>query len=291
MRAGSASRTAVLVCQGRAAADGRIAPDVFHDPVAMELLRPDERVPVQWVRDGAQPKAWADRMAYESVRACASLMVPRTVAIDQALAAHVCPQLVVLGAGLDDRAWRMTELVDVDVYEVDHPDSQRDKQDRVGERVPASRSVRHVAVDFARDPLGARLSSAGHDAAVPTVWLWEGVVPYLTTAQVVETVLTVERRSAPGSRLVVAYQSPSLRASVGMVAARVMTAMARQRSVWADEPRRSSWTADSMRDLLAGHGFVVTSDEDLRTVAERIGAPLTHARSAASGRVAVADRT
>ncbi|HEV8526766.1 MAG TPA: SAM-dependent methyltransferase, partial [Actinomycetes bacterium] len=42
-----ASRTAVLVCQGRAAADGLIAPGRFADPTAMPLLRPDERAAVQ----------------------------------------------------------------------------------------------------------------------------------------------------------------------------------------------------------------------------------------------------
>ncbi len=291
MRSGSASRTAVLVCQGRAAADSRLAPQAFDDPLAIELLRADERVPVQQVRDGAPPRGWAERMTYESVRASASVMVPRTVAVDEALRAHLGPQLVVLGAGLDDGAWRMHELVDVDVYEVDHPDSQRDKRDRIGERVPACKSLQFVSVDFSRDPLGTRLGSAGHDPDSATTWLWEGVVPYLTAAEVVETVLTIERRSAPGSRLVVAYQSPSLRASLGMVVARAMAALARRRSVWADEPRRSSWTAESMRTLLGAHGFVVTSDTDLLTVAERVSSPVTHPRSLASGRVAVADRT
>jgi hypothetical protein len=53
-----ASRTAVLVCQGRAAADGLVAPGRFADPTAMPLLRPDEREAVEWVRDGAPPRQW-----------------------------------------------------------------------------------------------------------------------------------------------------------------------------------------------------------------------------------------
>lgn len=43
----SASRTAVLVCQARAVAHGRLAPGRFDDPVALPLLRPDERAPVE----------------------------------------------------------------------------------------------------------------------------------------------------------------------------------------------------------------------------------------------------
>lgn len=50
-----ASRTAVLVCQGRAAADGLIAPGRFTDPTAVRLLRTDEREIVLRVREGAVP--------------------------------------------------------------------------------------------------------------------------------------------------------------------------------------------------------------------------------------------
>ncbi len=75
-------------------------------------------------------------------------MVPRTVAIDEALREAVggadgeavgdrgvrrAEQLVVLGAGLDGRPWRMPELAAVAVFEVDHPASQRDKLDRLGD--------------------------------------------------------------------------------------------------------------------------------------------------------------
>ena len=44
---GEASRTAVLVCQGRAAAHDRIAVGRFSDPVAMSLLDDDERIVVE----------------------------------------------------------------------------------------------------------------------------------------------------------------------------------------------------------------------------------------------------
>jgi O-methyltransferase involved in polyketide biosynthesis len=113
--ANRASRTAVLVCQGRAAAHGRIAEGRFADPVAMALLRDSERVVVRRVRDGVPPEGWADRVEFEMVRASAEVIVPRTVAIDDAVRARLAPQLVIMGAGLDDRAWRMPELAGDDV--------------------------------------------------------------------------------------------------------------------------------------------------------------------------------
>jgi methyltransferase (TIGR00027 family) len=263
----------------------------FHDPVAVELLSEEELVPVRQVREGTPPQGWAARLAYESVRGSAGGMAPRTVAIDAALRDRPVAQLVVLGAGLDDRAWRMPELGGADVYEVDHPDSQRDKQERVAHLVPVCRSLHFVAVDLAWDPLGPRLAEAGHDRGVPTTWLWEGVVAYLTPSQVTETLATVARLSAPGSRMVVNYQSPSWTATVGRQAARVLAWTARQQDVWRREPRRSAWRAASMRSLLERNGFLVVSDTDLLSVAEQLSVPPTHPRSLRSGRVAVADWT
>ncbi len=284
------SRTAVLVCQGRAAADGLVAPGRFHDATAIALLRDDERIPVDQVRGGMPPEGWGQRVEFEMVRAATEVMVARTIAIDEAVRFRLSPQLVILGAGLDDRAWRMSELAEVDVFEIDHPASQQDKRDRVGAFTPCARSLRFVPVDFSGDRLEDALTSAGHHRAVPTTWVWEGVVPYLTRAQVTATTATVDRCSAPGSRLIVNYQSPSLSAAVGRAAARAMSTLARQPNLWAAEPRRSSWTTAAMRTLLISHRFPVAADDDLLTVTARLSIPVKQRRSLQSGRVTVADR-
>ncbi|MGW2608012.1 class I SAM-dependent methyltransferase [Streptomyces sp. S1A1-8] len=284
----TASRTAVLVCQGRAAADGRLAAGRFADAVAVRLLRPPERAPVDEVRAGTPSTGWKARATYEGVRACAEVVVPRTVAIDDALRSHGTPQLVVLGAGLDSRAWRLPELADTDVWEVDHPASQQDKQERLAEAgTPpvVARSVRFAPVDFATDDLGSALEATGHDASVPTTWLWEGVVPYLTHDEVRATVRAVADRSALGSALVLNYQGPSVKASAGRLIARVLNS-----SVTASEPWRSLWKPQKMAALLAEYGLRVVSDEDLLAIANRLESSMRGRTSLRSGRVAVARR-
>jgi methyltransferase (TIGR00027 family) len=290
MEARAASRTAVLVCQGRAAAHERAAPGRFADPTAMALLRDDERVPVEQVRAGRAPKGWGERVPFEMVRACAEIIVPRTIAIDDAVRERRAPQLVILGAGLDGRAWRMGELADVDVFEVDHPASQQDKRDRLGDLAPLSRTLQYVPVDFTHDRLDTALDAAGQQPATPTTWVWEGVVPYLSRADVDDTAAVISARSAPGSRLVVNYQSPAISAAGGRLVARAMTALAGRSSPWASEPRRSSWTPRGMRDLLTCHGLAIVRDDDLLTLAEQLGVPIKQRRSLRTGRVAVADR-
>ncbi|MFD1309915.1 class I SAM-dependent methyltransferase [Streptomyces sp. NPDC048448] len=297
----AASRTAVLVCQGRAAANGRAATGRFADPVAVRLLRVAERTPVDEVRANTPPKGWRERTGYESVRACAEVVVPRTVAIDEALCARVSGQLVILGAGLDTRAWRLPELARTDVWEVDHPASQQDKRARLAEatsvlggpeessrpaaELPAvARSVRFTPVDFAVDDLGAALDAAGHNPSSPTTWLWEGVVPYLTRDEVRATVAALAARTVPGSALVVNYQAPSARAAAGRLLTRVLGS-----SVTSGEPWRSLWTPQRMAALLAEYGLRVVSDDNLLTVAHTLGSPARGRRSLQSGRVAVAE--
>src|SRR5262249_14302227 len=151
------------------------------------------------------------------------------------------PQVVVLGAGLDSRAWRMPELADIDVFEVDHPASQVDKQARVESLRPTSRSVRFVPVDFTQDRLDAGLVKAGRRSDTATVWIWEGVVPYLRKVEVVAALRAISVLSHEGSRLIVNYQSPSMRARAGRLLAGAMSMTAGRRSMWAEEPRRSAW--------------------------------------------------
>lgn len=282
-----ASQTAVLVCQGRAVAHERFAGGRYSDPTAMVLLRDDERDLVEQVLAGKQSADWNDRMAYEMVLRCGAMMVPRTVAIDEAVRERRTGQVVILGAGLDGRAWRMPELAGADVYEVDQPASQQDKRDRAG--VLDGKPPTFVAVDFGRDRLGEALGAAGHRSAEPTTWVWEGVVPYLTAEQVAGTVQQVAALSPAGSRLIVNYQARSFAARFGRYIARAMARSGGRANPWAAEPWLSTWTPDSMGGLLRRHGFTVIRDDHLLTLATDLLDDATDTMSFRSGRVTVAD--
>ena len=54
----------------------------------------------------------------------------RPHANEAAAGAAACAQVVILGAGLDTRAHRLSALRATTVYEVDHPDGQRQKRER-----------------------------------------------------------------------------------------------------------------------------------------------------------------
>ncbi|MFB8002520.1 class I SAM-dependent methyltransferase [Nocardia sp. NPDC056000] len=284
-----ASRTAVLVCQGRAVADGRLAMGRFSDPIALELLSESERELVATVRAGEMPSALGPRMEFELVAGTSEILAARTVTIDDAVRDRGNPQLVILGAGLDARAWRMKELADATVFEVDQPASQQEKRERLGERTALAGAVHFVAVDFAKDSLGAALATAGHDAAVSTTWIWEGVVPYLTPDQVAATVAIVGEHSASGSRLIVTYATHSRLNAFGRRAVQRLLTLTGRENPMADEPFRSSWGPESLAKLLGKSGFDVTMDVDLLTAAQGLDMPIERTRFLGSGRIAVAD--
>jgi len=206
-------------------------------------------------------------------------MVARTIAIDRAVRAGGASQLVILGAWLDGRAWRLAELEHVTVFEVDHPDSQRQKRARVAALNPVSRDVRFVPVDFTRDRLDDALARAGHDPTRATTWIWEGVVMYLTLPEIESTLRVIEQRSAPSSRLVVLYHSPSpLLGLISLVLRRV------------GEPLRSNFTPEAMRALLEKYHFGVERDDDLGSLGLELSPEFaTAARRIRHNRLAVAD--
>jgi methyltransferase (TIGR00027 family) len=280
MQPGRASQTAVFVAMGRAAADGKTDVARFSDPTAMTLLPEDARRRVERYLAGPPPKTLKEGWARGSLKARAAMMVARTVAVDDAIRAAGAPQLVILGAGLDGRAWRMGELCDVVAFEVDHPDTQREKRARVAPLKQAAREVRFVPVDFERDDLETALAAAGHDPTRPTTWVWEGVVMYLRRRDIEATMSVIARRSPPGSRLIIVYVSPGVISSlIGWLVKRM------------GEPLRSAFKPPQMRALLAAHGFAVTRDEDLPTTAAALSAAVARdARLLKHLRTVVADR-
>ena len=294
MKSGGASRTAVFVCQGRAVADGLHAVGSFSDPIAARMLTEDELGPVRLARSGRVPSGGRERFLVEAVASCAEVVTPRTVLIDTALTAALdrAPgsQVVILGAGLDARPWRLLALTGLSVLSVDHPASQADAHRRTASLTSPVCELRFVPVDLSSEPLGPALSAVGHDATGPTVWVWEGVIPYLTHVAVGATIEALTRVSGSGSCLIANYQAPSLAASLGRRAVGLVTRMSGIESPLADEPWQSLWTQAGIAEIVTGHGWTVDSDQDLLEVADRIGSPSRRRRSLAGGRVVVARR-
>lgn len=113
--------------------------------------------------------------------------------------------VVILGAGLDTRAYRLVAPSGIQTYEVDLPANVAYKRARLKALYGrAPERVTLVSVDLDADDLGAVLFANGFQIKRPTMFVWEGVTQYLTEDGVRNTLKSLSH-AAPGSRLVFTY--------------------------------------------------------------------------------------
>jgi len=113
--------------------------------------------------------------------------------------------VVNLGAGYDTRAYRLPDLKNVPVWEVDLPANIAAKQkvlNKIIVNIPSN--VKLVSVDFNQEELGQVLESKGFDINTKTFYIWEAVTQYLTEVGVRKT-FDFLTRAPKGSRLVFTY--------------------------------------------------------------------------------------
>lgn len=110
-------------------------------------------------------------------------------------------QAVIVAAGLDCRAFRLTWPAGTTVFEVDQP-KVLDFKSRVLAECGAVPTCRRgtVGVDL-RDDWTTPLAAAGFDRDRPTAWSVEGLLPYLTGPAQDSLLTGIGGLSAPGSRL------------------------------------------------------------------------------------------
>ena len=115
-------------------------------------------------------------------------------------------QVVILGAGLDSRAYRGRLLDErVTTFEVDHPATQADKTDRVKELLGAMPAhVSYVPIDFNEETLD-KLVAEGFDRSQKSLFIWEGVTYYLNADAVDATLRWIASNAARGSAIVFDY--------------------------------------------------------------------------------------
>lgn len=108
-------------------------------------------------------------------------------------------QLVMLGAGLDTRPYRMDLPADLRWFELDLPEMFEFKEPvlkNVGATATCDRRV--VPVDLRTDWVSPLLA-AGFQPDVPTAWIDEGTIPYLSRDDATGVATNITQLSAPGS--------------------------------------------------------------------------------------------
>lgn len=234
MREGEPSRTAWGAAVHRAVHPLLDDPVLFDDPLALRILGVDRDAVLSEARPTSRLRlfvALRHRTADEAVAAAY---------------ARGTRQVVVLGAGLDTIAYRNTHA-DLTVFEVDHPATQAWKRERLADAGIAEAAV-HVAVDFEREDLMARLVDEGFDPTTPAVFVWLGVVPYLTRTAVAATLGAIG--VVPGAEVVLDHAGTE-RDAAGEERHRRLA----ERVAALGEELTEAWAPGEMAALLTASGF------------------------------------
>lgn len=209
-------------------------------------------------------------------------------AVERAVAEGI-DQYVILGAGFDTFALRRGDLCEsLAVYEIDHPDVQQHKRERIAaaRRAPAA-EARFVPVDFETMRLGEALARSDFDPTRPAIASWLNTLPYLTREATGATLHELAGLLAPGSRLVVNY-GPDVPATPEQLAF-----LKRLAEVVASsgEPTRSRWTPDAFEALLEREGFAIREHGSESDLTQRYFANRRDGlRPGVPGRIVLAER-
>ncbi|MGD0641129.1 MAG: SAM-dependent methyltransferase [Roseiarcus sp.] len=258
MHEGRFSRTALGAAGHRAAHQVLEGGRIFADPLALRILGPDAQAaiadtnPSQGRGGLRQFVAARSRFAEDAAR--------------RAIASGV-RQIVILGAGLDTFAYRVEPAEGLRVAEVDHPATQAEKRRRLaaaGIAIPAH--VHYAPCDFERADLAASLEAAGFDARRRSVFLWLGVVPYLTPAAIFATLGFIAKLPG-GGEVVFDYANPvasiaddAMRRSHEILAAKVAAA---------GEALRTFFITSALHEKLRELGFRRIEDLGPNAIAAR----------------------
>jgi len=171
-------------------------------------------------------------------------------------------QVVLLGAGYDDRALRM-RTPGVRFIEVDHPATQADKFQQLRELQIDAADIVFVAVDLAAASLSDALAGAFHDRT-PTLFVCEAIVPYLPLDRVASILDDLRRLADPSSQLAIDLPLHPTR-----VTGRLLLAGLRLLTTATREPIVTVMTPEQAHLLFDEHGWAVRSEVDIG----ELGAP------------------
>ena len=170
-------------------------------------------------------------------------------------AARGVEQYAILGAGFDTFALRRNDLAgSVRVFEIDFPDVQALKRDRVkaSGKIPAQHPT-FVPVDFETMSVNEAMTAAGFDRSRASVWSWMNTIPYLTNEATESSLREIREIMAPGSRLLLNYSGEvPLTAEQAEYLARLG-----EITGGGGEPFKSKWKPEEFETLLDSCGYRV----------------------------------
>lgn len=168
------------------------------------------------------------------------------------------------------RPFRLEQLKDVHVFEVDFPATQALKREKLKTiDLPERHHLTYVPIDFNKDDLAMELSNAGYDPNVKTLFIWEGVTMYLDAESVNATLKFISSNSAKGSTLYFDYLFQSVLDGTCMHPEAVHVRETKSFNGHGTEKYTYGIEEEKIEQFLADHGFRLTEHMTGETLKER----------------------
>ena len=117
------------------------------------------------------------------------------------------PQVVLLGAGHDTRAYRFSELnVSTRIFEIDIETTQKNKLACLKKaKIKIPDNTEHISANFNKDNLKDVLAKTEYNPHERTLYLWEGVTYYLEPQSIDNILESIKNISSNGSLIAFDY--------------------------------------------------------------------------------------
>jgi methyltransferase (TIGR00027 family) len=213
------SRTALVTAYIRAYHAAHDEPKIFDDLLAQRLITIEEpeslRMRLIDPLQLAEPELEGPYFSQTSplpwwVRVIAGAVLSRARftedCLEQALGRGV-RQYVIIGAGMDTFAYRRLDLLEqLQVFEVDHPETQAFKRQRLAEvGLESPKALHFIPADLEQEKLATVLRHSSYDPEGLTFFGWMGVTYYLEPESVFATLRDIAEVAPTGSSVAFDY--------------------------------------------------------------------------------------
>ncbi|AJI33146.1 methyltransferase, family protein [Bacillus thuringiensis] len=281
MKKGEASITSLVSAFGRAYHSEFDNPKIFDDYVAKEFISQKERNDIemnmvqgihffntdiaQQFQDNLQEiLKWITQVQLSPTPLARAAYCERVLLHEITLGTK---QYVILGAGLDTFSFRHRELENkIEVFEVDHPSTQKFKKERIKEaELEVPNHLHFVSMDFTKGFSYEQLQNEGFENK-KTFFSLLGVSYYLTKEELSSLIECLFEMVPEGSSIVFDYPDENLFTEKGL--SNRVENMVKMAAI-GGEPMKSCFSYAEMEALLEKAGLLIyehLSPEDINTL-------------------------
>jgi methyltransferase (TIGR00027 family) len=270
MKANQASATAEAGLAMRALESARSARSrLFCDDNAKKFLRPHHQVLIALCAIPPVQRS-VERMCDWVYPGAPADFICRTRFIDDAIERAIADgarRIVIVGAGYDTRSFALAARTEVEVFEIDHPDTQAVKVARARAVIAPALLAR---VRFIAHDLSQAAPPPLPPSTAPTVFVVEGLTGYLPEAAIDGLFTWMRQVSVPGSTVVFTYVDRSfLDGRCTSKAARTLSDYLQK----VGEPFRMGWHPGELDQYCADRGFALFENRSYPDLARNYLAP------------------